>query len=65
MLHIKCRIHIVHIFLVQLLTQQFHRLAKSLEMDDLPFSEEFNHIVHIRIIGEPENVIIGDPGFLL
>ena len=29
MLHVKRRIHIVHIFLVQLLTQQFHRLAET------------------------------------
>ena len=62
---IKGGIHIVHILLVQLLPQQLHGLAEPLEVDDLPFPEEFDHVVHIRIIGKPQNVVIGDPGLLL
>ena len=34
---IKSRIHIVHVFLVQLLPQQFHSFSESLEMNDFPF----------------------------
>ena len=64
-LHIKCRVHIVNILLVQLVPQQFTGLSKSLEMHNLPFPEELDHVIHIRIIGKPQDVVIGDPGLLL
>lgn len=38
--------------------------AESLEVDDLPFTEEFDHIVDIRIITEPKDVVIGNACFL-
>ena len=62
--HIKRRIHIIDILLIQLLAEQFHCLAKSLEVYDFPFAQEFDDIVHIRVIAEPQNVVIGDPCFL-
>ena len=62
---VKGRIHIVHILLIQLSAQQLHGLSEPLEMHNLPFPKEFDHIVHIRIIGQPQNVVIGDPGLLL
>ena len=34
-------------------------------MDDLPLPQEFDHIIHIRIIRQPQNVVIGDPCLLL
>ena len=34
-------------------------------MDDLPLPEEPDGVVHIRIIAEPENVVVSHPGFLL
>lgn len=55
----------VHIFLIQLLPQQLHGLTKALEMDDFPLTQEFDHIVHIRVVAEAQDVVIGDPGFLL
>ena len=64
-LNIKSRIHIVHIILIQFLPQQFHSLAKPLEMDDFPLPEELDHIIYIRIIGQAEDVIIGHPCLLL
>ncbi len=64
-LHIHCRVHIVHVFLIQLLSQQLHRFAEPLEMDNLPFPQELDHIIDIRVIAEAKNVIIGDPRFLL
>ena len=62
---IECRIHIVHIFLIQLLQQQLHGLSKTLEVNNLPLPQEFDHIVYIRVIGQPKNVVIGDSGLLL
>ena len=64
-LHIEGRIHIIHVFLIQLFPQALHRLAESLEMDHFPFPKEFDHIVHIRIIAEPQNVVIGHTRLLL
>ena len=64
-LHIHCRIHIVHVFLIQLFPQKLNRLTKPLEVNDLPFPQEFDHIIHIRIIAKPQDIVIGDPGLLL
>lgn len=64
-LHIKGRIHIVNILLVQFFPQKLHSFAKTLEMDDFSLPEEFDHIIYIRIIAEPENIVVGDPCLLL
>ena len=64
-LNVKCRVHIVHIFLIQLLSQQLHRLAEALEVDDLPFPQEFDHIVHVRIVRKPQDVVVGHSCLLL
>ena len=58
-LHVKCRIHKVNIFLIQLFPQKLNCFAKALEMNDFPFPEELNHIIHIRIIRKPQNIVIG------
>ena len=63
-LDIKCRVHKIHILLIQFFTQQLHGFAEALEVDDLPFPQEFDHIVDIRIIGQPQNVIVSYAGFL-
>ena len=55
----------VDIFLIQLLPQELHRFAKALEMHDFPFPKEFDNIIYIRVIGKPQDIVIGDPSFLL
>ena len=62
---IKSRVHMVYILSVQPLPEQLAGFAKALEMNDFPFPQELDHIVHIRIIAEPENIVISDSGFLL
>ncbi len=64
-LHIKCRIHAVNILLIQLFAQKLDGFSKTLEVYNLPFPKEPDHIIHIRVIAEPEDVIIGHPGLLL
>ena len=64
-LDIEGRVHKVHILLIQLLPQQLHCLTKALEVHDLPLPEELDHVIHIRVIGQPQNVVIGDPCLLL
>ena len=58
-------IHKIHIFLVQLFPQQLDCLAKALEVDDFPLPQELDHVIYVRIIGQPQNIVIGDPCFLL
>lgn len=64
-LQVQRRIHIVHIFLIQLFPQELAGFTEPLEVDDLPLPEEPDGVVHIRVIAEPENVVISHPGFLL
>lgn len=64
-LHIDGRIHEVYILSVQLLPQQLNSLPEPLEVDDLTLPEEADHIINIRIITEPQDVVIGYPCFLL
>ena len=47
---IKTRIDVVDVFAVQSFFCQTQSFAKSLEVDDLSFPQEFDDIVHIRII---------------
>ena len=63
-LDVDGRIHEINILLVQLLTQQLHCFAEALEMNDFPLTKEADYIVHIGIIGQSQNVIVGCSGFL-
>lgn len=42
-----------------------YRFAEPLEMDDLPFPEEFDDVIDIGIIAQAQNVVVGDPRLLL
>ena len=64
-LQVKGRIHKVHIFLIQLLAQQLHGLAKALEMNHLALPEELDHIVHIRVIRKTQNIVVSYSSLLL
>ena len=64
-LQVDGRVHAVDVPLIQLPAQKVYGLAEPLEMDDLPLPEELDHVIHIRIIGKPQDVVIGDPGLLL
>lgn len=64
-LHIYGGIHEVHVFLIQFLPQQLDSLAEPLEVDYLPFPQEFDHVVDIGIIRQPQDIVIGYSGLLL
>ena len=64
-LQVKGRIHKVHIFLIQLLAQQLHGLTKALEMHHLTLPEELDHIVHIRVIRKPQDIVVSYSCLLL
>jgi hypothetical protein len=65
LLHIEGGIHIIYISLVQFFTQELYGLAKTLEVDYLAFPQEFDYIIYIGIIAEPQNIIVGYPCLLL
>ena len=58
--HIKRRIHIIHVSLVQLFPQQLNGFTEPLEMDNLPFPQKFDHVIDIRIITDSQNIVIGN-----
>ena len=51
-LFVKGRIVEIDIFTVHFILAEPQALAKPLEMDDLPFPQEPNDVVYIRIIGQ-------------
>ena len=50
----------VHFFLAQPQT-----LAEALEVDDLPLAQEADGVVHVRVVGQPQDVVVGETGLLL
>ena len=63
-LYINRRIHKIHIPLVQLLPQPLQALTEPLEVDDLPFPQEADHVIHIRVVAQPQDIVVGHPGLL-
>ena len=49
----------VHPFLCKL-----DRLTETLKMHDLAFAEKTDHIGDVGVVREPENIVVGDAGFL-
>ncbi len=62
---VKGRIHKINVLRIHFLLSQPQTFAKALEMHDFAGSQELDYIINIRVITEPENVIIGDSRFLL
>ena len=53
------RIVEIYVPAVEVLAQLLDRLAEALEMHDLPRAEEADDVVHIRIVRQAQNVVIG------
>lgn len=58
------RIHAVHVLLIQLLPELLDGLAEALEVDYFTLPEEADHVIDIRIVTEPQDVVIGHTGLL-
>ena len=50
--------------LIQIIPCNIQSFTEPLEMNDFPFPQELNHVIDIGVIGKPENIIVGDSGFL-
>lgn len=64
-LFVKGGVGEVHIFLIHPLLGQRDGLTEALEVDNFPLPQEADHIVHVRVVGQAENVVVGKAGFLL
>ena len=64
-LFVEGGVHIVDVFLVHLLTGQLQALAEALEMHHFPGPQELDDVVDVRIIAEPQDVVVGGAGLLL
>jgi len=62
---VEGRIGEINILGIHLFFAKTQALAKALEMDDFPLTQETDDVVHVRIIAEPKNVVIGFSGLLL
>lgn len=51
--------------MIEFLAQELDGFAKPLEMNYFPLPKEFDNVVHIGVVGNPQDVVIGYPGFLL
>lgn len=61
---VNCGIHIIDVLLIQAFPQILASFAKALEMDDLPLPEEFDDVIDIRVVRQPQDVVIGRAGLL-
>lgn len=64
-LSVKRGIDRVDIFLIHFLKREAQSLAETLIVYDLPLAQETDDIVHIRIVAQAENIIIGHARLLL
>lgn len=39
--------------------------AKTLEMDDFTLPQETDHVAHVGVVGQAEDVVVSEAGFLL
>lgn len=62
---VKSGVHIVDVLLVHLVLRQPQALTETLEVDDLSGPQEADGVVHIRVVGQAQDVVIGKAGFLL
>ena len=57
-LFVKRRIKCVIILAVQTVSDIAQGFAEPLKMHDFPLPEEFDRVAHIRVVGQPEDVVI-------
>ncbi len=64
-LFVKGGIHEVDILITQSVLCETQAFAESLEVYNLPGTEETDGVIYVGIIAEAENVVVGDACFLL
>lgn len=54
----------IDVFLIHLLFTEPQTFTETLEVYDLPLPQEANDVVHVRIVTQTQNVVVGFSGFL-
>lgn len=62
---VKGRVGEIDVPGIHLLLAQTQTFTEPLEVDDLPLPEEADHVIYVRVVRQPQDVVIGDPGLLL
>ena len=55
----------VDVFGVHFLLAQAQAFSEALEVNDLPLPQKADDVVHVRVVGQAEDVVIGQAGLLL
>ena len=61
---VKAGVDIVNVLLIHALLCQPQALTEALKMNDLAGTQELNDVVHVRVVAEPQNVVVGNTRFL-
>lgn len=61
---VKTRVKRIEVFGVQAVLCNPQCISKTLEVDDLALPQEYDRIAHIRVVDQPQDIVIGQPGFL-
>lgn len=64
-LFVERGIHEIEVLLIHLFLGKAQPLAKALEVYQLALAQELDHIVHIRIVRQTQDVVVGNTRFLL
>lgn len=64
-LFVERRVDEVEILLIHLLLSKAQSFTKALEVDDFPLTQEFDHVVDVRIVRQTQDIVISHPRFLL
>lgn len=64
-LFIEGRVGKIDILLIESLFGQLNGFAEPLEVHDFPLPQKADHVIHIRIIGQAEDIVVGEARFLL
>lgn len=59
------RIHVVDILFAQLFFSQTESLAETLEVDDLPGTQETDDVGDVGIVAQAEDIVVGNASLLL
>ena len=62
---VEGRVKEVDVLLIHAILGQAQTFSEPLKMHDLAGPQELDDVVDIGVVAEPQNVIVGDAGFLL
>ena len=62
---VEAGVDIVNVFLIHPFFGKTEAFAEALEVHDFTGPQELDHVIYVRIIGQTQDVVIGNTSFLL